>query len=175
LIIAVGTKNPAKLEGVRLAFMKYFPKATIKAIDSSSVTRAQPLGLEQMTEGAVSRAKFALSKLGRDLGVGIEAGIFQMGDTYFDHQQAAIVDASGKLSLGHSAGYPLPTKAVEAMIKAGKELERYAEGLSGITEIGDKGGLVHHLTKGVMTRTDLTEQCVMMALIPWLHRDVYGF
>jgi len=174
LIIAVGTKNPAKVEGVRLAFKKYFPSATIKTIDSSSVTRAQPLGLDQMTEGAVSRAKFALSKLGGDFGVGVEAGIFQMGRTYFDHQQAAIVDASGRISLGHSAGYPLPTKAVEAMIKAGKELESYAEDLSGINEIGDKGGLVHHLTRGAMTRTDLTEQCVMMALIPWLHREVYG-
>jgi non-canonical (house-cleaning) NTP pyrophosphatase len=61
------------------------------------------------------------------------------------------------------------------MIKAGTELEHYAEELSGIREIGDKGGLIHHLTKGVMTRTDLTEQCVMMALIPWLHKDVYGF
>jgi inosine/xanthosine triphosphatase len=175
LIIAVGTKNPAKVEGIRRAFAKYFPGATIRTIDSASIARAQPLGLDQMMQGAISRAKFALSKLGGDFGVGVEAGIFQMGDGYFDHQQAAIVDASGKVSLGHSAGYPLPTKAVEAMIKTGEELERYAESLSGIGEIGDKGGLVHHLTKGVMTRADLTEQCVMMALIPWLHKDVYGF
>lgn len=173
--VALGTKNPAKVEGVRLAFKKYFPSTTINTIDSSSVTRAQPLGLDQMTEGAISRAKFALSKLGGDFGVGVEAGIFKIGDTYFDHQQAAIIDPSGKLSLGHSAGYPLPAKAVEAMIKTGRELERYAEELSGIQEVGDKGGLVHHLTKGVMTRTDLTEQCVMMALIPWLHRGVYGY
>lgn len=175
MIVAVGTKNPAKVEGVRLAFSKYFPKPTINTIDSASVTRTQPLGLEQMTQGAISRAKFALSKLGGDFGVGVEAGIFQIGDTYFDHQQAAIADPSGKLSLGHSAGYPLPTKEVETLIKAGRELERYAESLSGISEIGNKGGLIHHLTKGVMTRTDLTEQCVMMALIPWLHRGVYGY
>jgi len=175
LIIALGTKNPAKVEGVRLAFKKYFPNAEIRTIDSSSVTRAQPIGLEQMTGGAIARAKFALSKIGGDLGVGVEAGIFQIGETYFDHQQAAIVDSSGKFSLGHSAGYPLPTGAVEALIKAGNELEHYAESLSGIKEIGDKGGLVHYLTKGVMTRTDLTEQCVMMALIPWLHKDTYGF
>lgn len=173
--VALGTKNPAKVEGVRLAFKKYFPSTTINTIDSSSVTRAQPLGLDQMTEGAISRAKFALSKLGGDFGVGVEAGIFKIGDTYFDHQQAAIIDPSGKLSLGHSAGFPLPAKAVEAMIRAGRELERYAEELSGIQDVGDKGGLVHHLTKGVMTRTDLTEQCVMMALIPWLHRGVYGY
>jgi inosine/xanthosine triphosphatase len=175
LIIAVGTKNPAKVAGVRLAFAKYFPDTMIKTIDSASVTRAQPLGLDQMMQGAISRAKFALSKLGGDFGVGVEAGIFQMGGAYFDHQQAAIVDASGKVSLGHSAGYPLPTKAMEDMIKSGVELERYAESLSGIGEIGDKGGLVHHLTKGVITRADLTEECVVMALIPWLHKDVYGF
>lgn len=175
MIIAVGTKNPAKVEGIRRAFTKHFPAVTIKTIDSASVTRAQPFGLDQMVQGAISRAKFSLSKLGGDFGVGVEAGIFRLGGTYFDHQQAAIVDASGKFSLGHSAGYPLPTEDIEAMIKAGKELERYAESLSGINEVGDKGGLVHHLTKGAMTRTDLTEQCVLMALIPWLHKDVYGF
>ncbi len=97
-----------------------------------------------------------------------------MGETYFDHQQAAIVDAAGKISLGHSAGYSLPREAMEKMIKEGGELEQYAEGLSGIGQIGDKGGLIQHLTKGTMTRTDLTEQCVIMALIPRLHKDVYG-
>ena len=174
MIVAVGTKNPAKVEGARLAFTRYITDVTIRTVDSSSVTRAQPLGLDQMTEGAIARAKFAISKLGGDFGVGVEAGIFQMEGTYFDHQQAAVVDGKGRVSLGHSAGYPLPTKAVEEMIKAGRELERYAESLSGISEVGDKGGLVNHLTKGAMTRTDLTEQCIMMALIPWLHRDVYG-
>jgi len=62
---------------------------------------------------------------------------------------------------------------VETMIKEGKELELYAESLSGIDKIGDKGGLVHHLTKGMMTRTELTEQCVLMALIPRLHENIY--
>jgi inosine/xanthosine triphosphatase len=174
LIIALGTNNPAKVEGVRLAFTKCFPEAVIKAIDSSSVTWAQPIGLDQMTQGAIARAKFALSELGGDFGVGVEAGIFLMGETYFDHQQAAIVNAAGKVSIGHSAGYPLPKNAVETMIKEGKELERYSESLSGVDKIGDKGGLIHHLTKGKMTRTELTEQCVLMALIPWLHKDVYG-
>lgn len=175
MIVAAGTKNPAKVEGIRLAFARHFTGITVRTIDSSSVTRAQPLGLDQMTEGAIARAKFAISKLGGDYGVGVEAGIFQMSGAYFDHQQAAIVDGTGRFSLGHSAGYPLPTRAVEEMIGAGKELERYAESLSGIAEIGDKGGLVNHLTKGAMTRTDLTEQCIIMALIPWLQKDVYGY
>lgn len=175
MIVAVGTKNPAKLEGVTRAFAKYFHELELRSVDPSSVARRQPIGLEQMTEGAVARAKFALSKLGGDLGVGVEAGIFIMSGSYFDHQQAAIVDSSGKVSLGHSAGFMLPRGAMERMMKEGKELEQFAEGLSGVSQIGDKGGLIHHLTDGRMTRADLTEQCVVTALIPWLHKDVYGF
>ena len=175
MIFAVGTKNPAKIEGVRLALYRYYPDVELRPVDSSPVAKAQPKGLEEMTAGATARAKFALSKAGGDFGVGVEAGIFTIGDVYFDNQVAAIADPSGKVSLGHSAGYSLPREAMEHLFAEGKELERWAESISGINEVGDKGGLIHHLTKGRMSRTELTEQCIVTALIPWLHRDVYGF
>ncbi|HEY6283024.1 MAG TPA: inosine/xanthosine triphosphatase [Nitrososphaerales archaeon] len=175
MLVDAGTKNPAKLEGIRRAFSKYFQDVEIRPVDSSIVAKAQPRGLEEMTAGATARAKFAISKAGGDFGVGVEAGIFTIGEVYFDNQVAAIVDPSGKVSLGHSAGYSLPREAMEKLFSEGKELERWAESVSGITEVGDKGGLINYLTKGKMTRTDLTEQCVVTALIPRLHRDVYGF
>jgi len=173
MIVAVGTKNPAKVKGVRLAFSRYFTNVILHPVDSSPVARAQPLGLRQMSEGAVARAKFALSRAGGDFGVGVEAGIFKVWRLYFDHQQAAVVDGTGRVSLGHSAGYPLPHLAIDRMIEEGKELEEFAKELSGIDRIGDKGGLIHYLTKGKMSRASLTEQCVVMALIPWLNRDIY--
>jgi inosine/xanthosine triphosphatase len=175
VIVAVGTKNPAKVNGIRDAFSKYFQDLELRPVDSSSVAKAQPKGLEEMTAGATARAKFALSRAGGDFGVGVEAGIFNIGEIYFDNQVAAIVDRSGKVSLGHSAGYMLPREAMEKLFRDGRELERWAEEVSGIEEVGDKGGLIQHLTKGKMSRTDLTEQCVLTALIPWNHRDVYGF
>jgi len=175
MLVAAGTKNPAKLEGIRRAFMKYFTDVELRPVDSTRFAKAQPRGLEEMTSGATARAKFALSNAGGDFGVGVEAGIFTIGDVYFDNQVAAIVDSSGKVSLGHSAGYSLPREAMEKLFSEGMELERWAESISGIDEVGDKGGLIQHLTKGRMTRADLTEQCVVTALIPWLHRDVYGF
>ena len=175
MMVAAGTKNPAKVEGIMRAFVRYFPGATFKTVDAGGVTRAQPLGLDQMVQGAVARARFARSKLRADFGVGVEAGIFQIGKAYFDHQQAAVVDRRGRVSLGHSAGYQLPGGAVRRMIKEGTELERYAETLSGVKAVGDKGGLVDYLTNGAVTRAQLTEQCVVMALAPRLHRKVYGF
>jgi len=175
VIVAAGTRNPAKVEGIQAAFSKYFRDIELRPVESSSVAKAQPRGLDEMTAGAVARAKFALSTAGGDFGVGVEAGIFNIGDVYFDNQVAAVVAKSGKVSLGHSAGYMLPREAMEKLFREGRELERWAEEVSGIAEVGDKGGLIKYLTKDRMTRTELTEQCVITALIPWLHRDVYGF
>ena len=174
MIVAVGTKNPAKIEGIKQAFARYYPELELRPVDSAAVAKAQPRGLEEMASGATARANFALSKAGGDFGVGVEAGIFNIGDVYFDNQVAAVIDKSGKVSLGHSAGFPLPKEAMERLFKDGRELERWAEEVSGIDQIGDKGGIIHYLTKGKISRTDLTAQCVTTALVPWLHRDIYG-
>lgn len=173
LIVATGTENPAKVEGIRRAFSKYFPGIELRPIDSSSVSKAQPRGLEEMTAGATARAKFALSKAGGDYGVGVEAGIFTIGEVYFDNQVAAVVDPQGRVTLGHSAGYMLPREDIEKLFQDARELERWAEEVSGIDEVGDKGGLINFLTNSRITRADLTEQCVITALAPRLHPDVY--
>ena len=174
MIVAVGTKNPAKLEGVKRAFSRYYPDVQLRPVDSASVAKSQPYGLDEMASGATARANYALSKAGGDFGAGVEAGIFTIGKVYLDNQVAAIIDKSGKVSIGHSAGYMLPREDMEKLLREGTELERWAEKVSGVNEVGDKGGLINFLTKGTMNRADLTEQCVITALAPWLHRDVYG-
>jgi len=174
IVIAIGTKNPAKIEGIRRAFAKYYKDIEVRPVDSAKVAKAQPKGLDEMAAGATARAKYALSVAGGDFGVGVEAGIFTIGPVYFDNQIGAVADRSGKVSLGHSAGYMLPREAMDELFREGKELERWAEKVSGINEVGDKGGLVNFLTKGAMTRADLSEQCVIMALTPRFHGDVYG-
>src|SRR5271157_1858894 len=108
MIVAIGTKNPAKIEGIQKGFARFFRDLEFRTVDTAPMVKAQPLGFEQITEGAVIRARFALATVGGDLGVGVEAGIFRMSGYYFDHQQAAVVDGSGNVSLGHSAGFPLP-------------------------------------------------------------------
>ncbi len=175
ILVAIGTKNPAKVQGIKRAFARYYKGVEVRPVDSTKVAKAQPRGLKEMAAGATARAKYALSVAGGDFGVGVEAGIFTIGSVYFDNQVGAIADRSGKVSLGHSAGYMLPREAMEELFREGKELERWAEKVSGIDGVGDKGGLVNFLTRGTMTRADLTEQCVVMALTPRLHRDVYGF
>ncbi len=175
IVIAIGTKNPAKIEGIKRAFTRYYKDVEVRPVDSSGVAKAQPRGLDEMAAGATDRAKYALSVVGGDFGAGVEAGIFTIGPVYFDNQVGAIADRSGRVTLGHSAGYMLPREAMDELFREGRELERWAEKVSGIKEVGDKGGLVNFLTKGMVTRADLTEQCVIMALAPRFHSDVYGY
>jgi inosine/xanthosine triphosphatase len=177
MLVAVGTRNPAKLDGVRKVFVEFFPGVVVKGVDASEVTRAQPVGLQQITEGAKRRARFALSKAKAEFGVGIEAGIFNLGKRvgYLDHQQAVVMHRDGRFSVGLSAGFMLPAKMTRKMLREGKELEYYAARMTGVKDVGDKEGIVFHLTRGRVNRTDLTEQCVRTALVPWLNRQLYGF
>ncbi|HUI23964.1 MAG TPA: inosine/xanthosine triphosphatase [Nitrososphaerales archaeon] len=174
IILAVGTRNPAKIEGIRRAFDRYYKDVEVRPVDASQVAKAQPRGLDEMTAGATARAKHALSVAGGEFGVGVEAGIFTIGDIYFDNQVGAVADESGNVSLGLSAGYILPSEDMERLFREGKELERWAEKVSGIDQIGDKGGFVSFLTKGVLSRAGLTEQCVVTALAPRFHKGIYG-
>ncbi len=43
----------------------------------------------------------------------------------------------------------------------------------GTKDIGEKGGLIKILTKGVVTREHLTRDAVLMALIPWVNEELY--
>ncbi|HXW37226.1 MAG TPA: inosine/xanthosine triphosphatase [Nitrososphaerales archaeon] len=174
MIIAVGTTNPAKLDGVRRAFQRFYPESAFRPVASGDVTKRQPFGLEEISRGAVARAKFALAKAGGDFGVGVEAGIFELGGSFFDHQQAAIVDTTGLVTLGHSAGYALPSVRIRRLLDEGDELEEFGAELTGVKDIGDRGGIVHYFTNGAISRSDLTEQSVLTALIPRLHSDLYG-
>lgn len=175
MIIATGTKNPTKVEGIRRAFSRYFSNLEIRTIDTSTVVLAQPISLREIMLGAIKRAKLALDTFESNFGVGVEAGIFRLGNNYIEHQQAVIMNSKGKFSIGHSSGFMLPKGLVHRMIKEKRELEFYAEELTNVKNIGDKEGIVYHLTKRTIRRVDLTEQCVMMALVPWLNRDLYNY
>ena len=176
MLVAVGTRNPAKLEGVRRVFSDFFPGVTFKSLDTTSLTKAQPMAIEEIIEGAVKRARFAISKTRARFGVGIEAGVYRVERFgHMDHQEAVIMDRRGRFSLGTSAGFMLPPRWVKRMKREGRELEEYAIEMTGVSAVGEKEGLVYHLTRGRVSRADLTEQCVRTALVPWLHPDLYGF
>ncbi|MDA4135248.1 MAG: inosine/xanthosine triphosphatase [Thaumarchaeota archaeon] len=179
VVVAVGSTNAAKTVGVKRAFSTLFRDLELREVDASKLVRAQPMTLDETVEGAQERAIFSLESARSDFGVGVEAGLIGLGEGWPGHhlnlQIAAIVDSSGRLSFGCSSGFPIPSRFVERLRKNYEELDRYAHELTGAKKVREEHGVVYGLTKGRLSRVEMTEQCVSMALVPWLNAKLYDF
>ncbi len=170
--VVVGSKNPTKIEGARLAFEQYFDEVEIIGVEVKTSVPPQPFDSETI-RGAIERAKKAYSQE-FDFSVGIEAGLFRFDYTisgYLDFQVAAVYDGE-KFSIGFGPGFEYPKTVVEEVL-TGKEVGEVMEKVSGIKNLGKKVGAVHYLSKGAISRTDLSRISVTMALIPFVNREMY--
>ena len=171
--VAVATGNAVKVNAVRNVFTQIFGLAEVIEVPSEEVTR-QPMG-EQTIKGSISRARSALEQTKADYGVGIEAGLFEVSalDTYLDVQYCTIVDSTGWVTHGHGPGFEYPTDVIEAALE-GHTVGEVMSRLTGIENIGHRGGSVGYLSGGLMNRTSLTEIAVLMALIPRIRTELYS-
>ena len=173
-LVALGSKNPAKTKGARVVFRSVFPRCSFAEVDTRAVARAQPIGIEQVYEGAFARARHALKEAGADLGVGVEAGIFSLpSGEHINLQIAAVVDREGRSGVGLSCGFMIPASFLKKMREEGAELDRYSHELTRAEKITEEEGIVYHLTKGRVSRLQMSEQCISMALVPWLNQETY--
>jgi inosine/xanthosine triphosphatase len=171
LKVHVGTQNPVKVEAVRAVFARALGPVEVQAVAVDPGVPKEPFG-EEIALGAVRRAREALK--GADFGVGIEAGLVWHSalQVYFDVQFCAILDREGRLTVGHGSGFVYPPKVIEE-VKQGRAVGEVMSELTGIPNIGRKEGSVGYLSKGLLTRTELTEQAVLAALIPRIRPELY--
>ncbi|MCS7121287.1 MAG: inosine/xanthosine triphosphatase [Archaeoglobaceae archaeon] len=165
--VAVGSKNPTKIEGVRKAFEEFFGKVDIHPFEVKTSIPLQPFN-EQTILGAIERAKKCYKK-DFNFSVGIEAGLFKVPYTstgYMDFQVAAVYNGE-KLSIGFGPGFEYPRKVVEEVLK-GREVGKVMEEMTGIKNLGKKFGAIYYLSKGVVSRIELSRIAVIMALLPFI-------
>lgn len=176
LKVAVGSRNPVKVRGVERAFKIFYPDVCVVAVPVKPGVPAQPIGFNQILEGARNRAQEALKACKNvDLGVGVEAGMYEVGGLWFDVQATAIYDDEGYASYGFSPAFQIPECFARKLVEGiAGELEELVDEVYGTIDIGEKGGFVSLLTKGAVTREELTFYSTVMALVPRLNRGLYG-
>lgn len=174
--VAVGSSNPVKVKAVERAFSRFFSAQVIMVPVPSGVS-PQPVGLEETVSGAVSRARNALAAAeGAELGVGIEAGLIPVPGTisgYLDQQFAAIVDRKGRVTLGGGSSFEYPKAIVSRVLGEGIEVGTAMDQLTGVHELGQKQGAIGYFSKGHLDRTALSEQAILMALLPRVNQEIY--
>lgn len=169
----VGSKNPVKVRATRNVLEKIYENVEITGRDVDSEVPDQPFGINETVEGAINRAKNAYS-IEFDLSIGIESGLMETPCSitgYIDLQWCAIFDGD-RLTLGVSAGFEYPPQVIENVLN-GEEVGDVMDRITGVDNLGQKTGAVSYLSKGLLDRTENTEQCVLTAMIPRMNEEIY--
>jgi len=175
LRVAAGSVNPVKVEAVRRAMVKVYGGAEVKGFKVPSGVPRQPIGW-QTVKGAVNRALEALKAWKAELGVGVEAGLLPVEEAltgYVDFQWCAIADREGLVTLGCSPGFEMPPEIVQGVLAGKGEVKELFEEAFKVKRIGETIGAIGFLSKGLVSRGEITEQAVLMALIPRINREIY--
>jgi inosine/xanthosine triphosphatase len=170
--IAVGSKNPVKIEAVRLVVARVWPEADIVPLAVPSGVAAMPMSDADCLAGARNRAKAAQAMANASLGVGLEGGVNPEPAGLMLLGWVAVVDGRGRQGVGGGARLPLPA-GIAGQVLAGAELGPLMDELLGQEDVKRKGGAVGALTGGLVLRTDAFAMAVAYALAPFVSPRFY--
>jgi len=178
MLVVVGSTNPVKVKATSNVFRKFHPQVEVVGLNVRTEAPVQPIGLGATVSGALQRAQEAVRRRpDSDYGVGIEAGLVPVPLTmtgYMDQQFAAILDTQGVVTIGGGSSFEYPKIVVSRVLRDGAEVGLAMEELTGIRRLGRRQGAIGFLSHGTLDRTRLTEQAVLMALVPRLSWDLYA-
>jgi inosine/xanthosine triphosphatase len=156
---------------VREAFQEMWGGGDIIGVQVESDVSDQPFN-EEVLKGAVKRAEKALKLTGAEFGVGIEGGVIQLGEKWYNLGFVTIIDKNGRRGTGTSGWFECPPKILE-QLKRGRELGDVMDDLTGRKDTKKQNGAVGIFTKGTVRRKDLYKHGIFMALIPFLASGVF--
>lgn len=177
--INVGSKNPVKIAGVRDAVNLYpsiFPDAEVVGVEVGNAEFGHPKNLAETIQGAIQRAKGSF--IDCSYGFGLESGMMEVPSSktgFMEVTVCAIYDGE-KISLGLSPALEWPKEVTELVVsgvldgsQAFKKL-----GFTRHEKMGTQpGGIISVLTKGRITREELTKDSIIMALVQLEHPELY--
>ena len=167
--VVAATTNPAKISAISQAFHDLFGEGSchIEGVAVDSGVAAQPLTNAETRTGARQRVMNARQvRPEADFWVAIEAGI--EGNDAFAWM---VVENHQLRGESRSASFTLPAP-IMAGIHAGRELGEEMARLTGIENIKHKGGAIGVFTQGLLTRSSVYYQALVLALCPF-HNAIY--
>lgn len=172
--IIVASTNPVKVRAALAGFREALRGRPIRAdgVAVTSPVASQPYGDEETLHGAEVRAALAREACPEaDYWVGIEGGVC-------DSQGAiaafawVVVRSGDRVGRARTATFLLP-EAVSELLRQGLELGEADDRVFGRTNSKQDAGAVGLLTGNVIDREALYAHAVVLALIPFLNRQLF--
>lgn len=167
--VIAATRNPAKLTAISQGFSDLFGEGSchIEGVEVDSGVAAQPQSNLETRTGARQRVANARALHPHaDYWVAIEAGIEEESAFAW-----IVVENPQQRGESRSASFNLPPVVVQG-IAAGNELGDEMARLTGVANIKQKGGAIGAFTAGLLSRSSVYHQAVILALCPF-HNAVY--
>lgn len=169
--VLIGTKNPGKIKGAKMAFDNYFSSCEIEGINVPSEVSDQPIN-DDTYLGAYNRVK-NVREYAKQTGmkanyyVAIESGLIKMFNHHFISNVAVICDCNGYISVGVSSSFPVPDKYVSEITE--KTLGSVMDNIFKENDLRSSTGGIGILTHGKITRIDLNYEAFTMALTQFIN------
>lgn len=170
--VAVGSANPVKIAAARAVVTRVFPTAQVNGLSIDTGVPEQPWGDAETRQGALNRARTALTAAQADLGVGLEGGIVETEMGLMTCAWCVIVNAAGQVGVGGGVHMLLPPSVVQTL-RTGGELGPAMDQLTGQHNTKQRQGAVGILSGGLSNRQSAYEQLVAMALAPFIKTEYY--
>ena len=170
--IAIGSKNPGKIESVERAVKKIWRDAEVLAVEVDSGVYHTPNSYSEAKKGANNRARLSKEKTGADYGVGIEGFVIEMEGDMFTCDWATVIDREGRYGEGLGGTIMLPKKIADD-VRKGIELTVSLDNRSEYSEVGRNQGAVGVYTNNLVTRIDSMEEGVIRAFARFITSKYY--
>ncbi|ETX01796.1 MAG: inosine/xanthosine triphosphatase [Candidatus Entotheonella factor] len=172
--IVVASTNPVKMAATQRGFHRMFPAKTFdfESVSVPSGVREQPLSNAETLQGATQRTQ-AASECVPDAAywVGIEGGVET--DRHGLGAFAWIVIRSSAFTAQSRTGtFYLPSPVAD-LLGRGNELGEAIDIVFGTANSKHAGGAIGLLSDHAVDRTQLYEQAVVLALVPFKHTGLY--
>lgn len=169
MIIAIGTKNPTKINAVKNAFSKYL-KGEFISVNVPSNVSEQPLSDEETMTGAVNRAKNAREAEKANIGVGLEGGLVKTEIGYFLCNWGALVDDSLQPIVAGGARIVIPNE-IGDQVFGGQELGDVMDRYVKKHNVRQNEGAIGIFTNGLVDRTQMFSELSNLLIGQYLYRN----
>jgi len=175
IVVIVGSLNPVKINATERAFLTMFPHKDVQVIgyDVPSGVSHQPMTDEVTRIGAINRATAAQdAHKDAHYWVGIEGGVEKLSEDMIAFAWMCVRSTNGVVNFARTSTFVLPPE-ITRLIQNGKELGEADDIVFGKVDSKRGIGAVGILTDGRIDRTSYYQQAIMLALIPFLHPELY--
>jgi inosine/xanthosine triphosphatase len=173
LKIAVGSKNPVKVEAVKSGFEKVFGDCEVVGVSVPSGVSEMPMSFSEIAQGAKNRALNAIQTLKADYGVGLEGGLNDTELGTFLAGFVAIVNKEGVWGYAGGEGLFMPEKIVAIVKKEKRELGDVMDEIRGLKNTKQHEGCIGYFTNNLIDRKDSFEKPVICALSRFSKKELF--